>query len=45
MKDRFYMLMLATSGNERNETKFEDYQDVKEAEAVVQDWLVRYCGM
>ncbi len=45
MKDRFYMLMLATSGNERNETKFEHYQDVKEAEAVVQDWLVRYCGM
>lgn len=45
MKDRFYMLMLATSGNERNETKFECYQDVKEAEAVVQDWLMRYCGM
>lgn len=45
MKDGFYMLMLATSGNERNETKFEHYQDVKEAEAMVQDWLKRYCGM
>lgn len=45
MNKGFYMLMLATSGNERNETRFEHYQDVSQAEAVVQDWLERYCGM
>ena len=45
MNSRFFMLMFATSGNERNETKFQSFYDVKDAEAVVQDWLMRYCGM
>lgn len=45
MHKGFYMLMLATSGNERNENHFEHYKNVEQAEALVQDWLRRYCGM
>lgn len=45
MHKGFYMLMLATSGNERSETHFEHYDTVEEAEALVKDWLRRYCGM
>ena len=41
----FYMLMLATSGNERNETSFEHYDTPAQAEVMVQTWLTRYCGM
>lgn len=42
---KFYMLMLATSGNERNETSFESYETVEAAQTVVQTWLRNYCGM
>lgn len=45
MHKGFYMLMLATSGNERNETHFEHYDTLEEAETLVKDWLRRYCGM
>lgn len=45
MNDHFFMLMYATSGNERNETKFQSFHDVQDAVDVVQDWLQRYCAM
>ena len=45
MRDDFFVLMYATSGNERNETRFERYHDVKDVEAMVQDWLMRYVAL
>lgn len=45
MRDDFFVLMYATSGNERNETRFERYHHVKDVEAMVQDWLMRYVAL
>lgn len=45
MRDDFFVLMYATSGNERNETRFSRYHDVKDVEAMVQDWMKRYVAL
>lgn len=45
MRDDFFVLMYATSGNERNETRFERYHNVKDVEAMVQDWMKRYVAL
>ena len=45
MRDDFFVLMYATSGNERNETRFERYHDVKDVETMVQDWMKHYVAL
>lgn len=45
MGHHFFMLMYGTSGNERNETRFQSFTQVGEAVLMVQDWLKNYCSM
>ena len=45
MRDDFFVLMYATSGNERNETRFERFHNVKDVETMVQDWIMRYVAL
>lgn len=45
MKERFYVVMQAMSGNDRHETRFEPFEDVKDAEKMVQDWMARYMAV
>ncbi len=45
MGHHFFMLMYATSGNERNETRFQSFTKVEDAVSMVQIWLKNYCSM
>ncbi|MBQ2925298.1 MAG: hypothetical protein IJE03_00535 [Ruminiclostridium sp.] len=45
MNDRFFVLMQAMSGNDRHETRFEEYHSLAEAEAMVQGWMSRYMAV
>ncbi len=45
MGDHFFVLMYATSGEERNVTSFASYHDVKDVENFVQQWLSKECYM
>lgn len=39
MGDHFFLLMYATSGEERNVTRFTSYRRVEDAVAMVKEWL------
>lgn len=39
MGDHFFLLMYATSGEERNVTRFTSYRCVEDAVAMVKEWL------
>ena len=45
MNDRFFVLMQAMSGNDRHETRFEEYHSLADAEAMVQGWMSRYMAV
>ena len=45
MGDHFFLLMYATSGEERNVTRFTSYRCVEDAVAMVKDWLEKACCM
>ena len=45
MNDRFFVLMQAMSGNDRHETRFEEFTSLADAEAMVQDWMSRYMAV
>lgn len=45
MSDHFFVLMYATSGEERNVTEFRSFHKVEDAVEMVQDWLSRCCCM
>ena len=45
MREHFFVLMYATSGEERNVTRFASYHDVNEVVAMVDDWLSKACCM
>ena len=45
MREHFCVLMYATSGEERNVTRFASYHDVNEVVAMVDDWLSKACCM
>lgn len=45
MSHHFFLLMYGTSGNERNETRFQSFTRVEDAVSMVQTWLKNYCGM
>ena len=40
MNDRFFVLMQAMSGNDRHETRFEEYHSLADAEAMIQGWMM-----
>ena len=45
MGDHFFLLMYATSGEERNVTRFTSYRRVEDAVAMVKEWLEKACCM
>lgn len=45
MGQRFFVLMQAMSGNDRHEIRFEHYNNLEEAEAMVQEWMSRYMAV
>ncbi|MBR5534981.1 MAG: hypothetical protein IKU62_09075 [Ruminiclostridium sp.] len=45
MNDRFFVLMQAMSGNDRHETRFEEFHSLADAEAMVQGWMTRYMAV
>ena len=45
MGDHFFLLMYATSGEERNVTRFTSYRCVEDAVAMVKEWLEKACCM
>ena len=45
MSDHFFVLMYATSGEERNVTHFASYHNVQDVVAMVNDWLSKSCCM
>lgn len=45
MNEHFFVLMYATSGNERNVTKFQSYRKLDDAIATVHEWLEKTCAM
>lgn len=45
MNDRFFVLMQAMSGNDRHETRFEEFRSLADAEAMVQGWMSRYMAV
>ena len=45
MHDRFFVLMLAMSGNDRHEHTFKHSNSLEEAEAMVQGWMSRYMAV
>ena len=45
MSEHFFVLMYATSGNERSITRFQSYHSVEEAIAVIHEWLEKTCAM
>ena len=45
MSKHFFVLMYATSGNERNITRFQSYHSLEEAVDVVHEWLEKTCAM
>lgn len=45
MSEHFFVLMYATSGNERNFTRFQSYRSIEDAVAVVNEWLEKTCAM
>lgn len=45
MGDHFFLLMYATSGEERNVTRFTSYRRVEDAVAMVKEWLEKACSM
>ena len=45
MNDHFFVLMYATSGEERNVTRFASYTNVQDVVDMVNDWLTKCCYM
>ena len=45
MSDHFFVLMYATSGEERNVTRFASYHSVQEVVEMVDSWLSKSCFM
>ena len=45
MNDHFFVLMYATSGEERNVTRFASYTNVQDVVDMVNDWLTKFCYM
>ncbi len=43
MNDHFFVLMYATSGEERNVTRFASYTNVQDVVDMVNDWLTECC--
>ena len=45
MSEHFFVLMYATSGNERSITRFQSYRSLEEAISVIHEWLEKTCAM